>query len=649
MKIKLLKLTLFCKKSIEVVSFSSNITFFHGQTFVGKSSIARLIDYCLGASNFERGPAISEEVISIQLSTEINNRPVLFERGIISPKVKVTWQENNVSESISAPVIAGSNPVFNTYVYNLSDLIFYLFGITPLTVPRSGQKKGTMVRLSFHDMMSYCYLQQKKLLNSFFDLGEDANLFDRYKSRFIMRFILGLYDEKLNDIEARLVRIDDGQKRNLTEIESLKTLLTKFGYESEERMQFQISDCESALAKFEKELDEIRNGYAKDTNFVDDLRSEIVNLGNRLQTQNLTIAQLTEKISSDETLKAEFISNKFELARSFAARKVLDNANFEFCPSCGSTLKENNNTQCNLCGSEIKAENQQSADILAQTDLDEKIDELSESIDRHRNSLKLQMKNLQSLQQNKIEKECELENALKVYESRFLSQSRQLEREIATLQERNRTLKHLTEMPRTLTILLKENEELKQQEQQLNDVKKHELANRDRAEKIIQRIEDDYLSALLAIQVPGILKTDKVRIDRKTWIPEILQMGEENRKWNFFTIGSAGVKTLLNVCFATTIHKIAAENNLPLPTLLIIDSPMQNIDKDVDKKIFEGFYQYLYQLSKNQLSGTQLILIDNSYCAPTEKINIIERFMTRDNPEFPPLISYYRPRGPPLS
>ena len=365
MNIRLFQLTLFCNKSVEVVSFSPNISFFHGQTFVGKSTIARLIDYCLGANNIEKGPAITEELISVQLSTEINRREVLFERGVNSSRVKVTWQESGVSESINAPVAAGSNPIFGNDIYNLSDLIFYLIGVTPLTVPRSGQEKGTMVRLSFHDIMSYCFLQQKKLQISFFELGEDANLFDRYKSRFIMRYVLGLYDQKLNDIEARLVRIDDRQKRNLNEIQSLRILLTKFGYESEDKMRFEIKGYEDSIQTYNTELDEIRNGYAKDTNFVDDLRSEIMFLGKRLQAQKLTLSQLSEKIETDETLKAEFISNKFKLTRSRAARKVLDNAVFEICPSCGSTLADHGDEQCVLCGSNLELKTTKSRYVIA--------------------------------------------------------------------------------------------------------------------------------------------------------------------------------------------------------------------------------------------------------------------------------------------
>ncbi len=58
MKIKFQKLVLLCKKSEEVIDFSRQITYFHGQISAGKSSIVRLIDYCLGG-DLEKTPALS--------------------------------------------------------------------------------------------------------------------------------------------------------------------------------------------------------------------------------------------------------------------------------------------------------------------------------------------------------------------------------------------------------------------------------------------------------------------------------------------------------------------------------------------------------------------------------------------------------------
>ncbi|GAI65601.1 unnamed protein product, partial [marine sediment metagenome] len=63
-------------------------------------------------------------------------------------------------------------------------------------------------------------------------------------------------------------------------------------------------------------------------------------------------------------------------------------------------------------------------------------------------------------------------------------------------------------------------------------------------------------------------------------------------RWNFYNAGSGGKKTLFNVCYSIAIHLVAANNNLPLPSFLIIDTPMKNIGEDVNKNIFENFYNH---------------------------------------------------------
>ena len=78
MNIKFLTLTLQCRKSREIIHFSPQISYFHGQISAGKSSIMRLIDYCLGG-DLERTPALSQEAISVGLSARIGEYEVLFD------------------------------------------------------------------------------------------------------------------------------------------------------------------------------------------------------------------------------------------------------------------------------------------------------------------------------------------------------------------------------------------------------------------------------------------------------------------------------------------------------------------------------------------------------------------------------------------
>ena len=87
--------------------------------------------------------------------------------------------------------------------------------------------------------------------------------------------------------------------------------------------------------------------------------------------------------------------------------------------------------------------------------------------------------------------------------------------------------------------------------------------------------------------------------------------------------------------------RVCAENELDLPTLLIIDTPMKNIGEDVDAALFHGFYRYLYSLADSGLGETQLLIIDKEFEPPPSELDSSEIFMERGDPEHPPLVPYY--------
>jgi hypothetical protein len=174
MNITFSTLTLQCRKSREILNFSPQISYFHGQISAGKSSIMRLIDHCLGG-DLEYTPAISQELVSVELSARIGSYEVLFERQAKgSNQIQITWQnEEGRTGSVLAPIQAGARPIWEEDIYNLSDLIFYLTGLTPIKVrKRKHDEDSELVRLSFRDMMWYCYLDQDHLDSSFYRLED---------------------------------------------------------------------------------------------------------------------------------------------------------------------------------------------------------------------------------------------------------------------------------------------------------------------------------------------------------------------------------------------------------------------------------------------------------------------------------------------
>lgn len=75
----------------------------------------------------------------------------------------------------------------------------------------------------------------------------------------------------------------------------------------------------------------------------------------------------------------------------------------------------------------------------------------------------------------------------------------------------------------------------------------------------------------------------------------------------------------------------------------MIDTPMKNIGEDVNRDILQSFYRVLYDTAVSKLQRTQIILIDKEFFQPTEgQPQIVSRYMTPEDEDAPPLISYYR-------
>jgi hypothetical protein len=642
MKMKFKTLALQCKQERVVVDFPLTLSLFYGKMASGKSSIARLIDFCLGG-DLERTPALDKELVSAQLSADIGDYEVLFEReGFGSNQIQVTWRDKTgATGSVLAPLSATQVPIWTDKVYNLSDLIFYLSGIDPIKIPKSSKDEETeMVRLSFRDIMWYCYLEQSHLDSSFYWLKTP---FKDKKSRYVLNFVVGAYTIRLNELKGELARINKLKTKRIEEAQSLRTFLRQFGYSSEKQIVQEIETIEKNLLESTSDLKKIQEGYLKETHFVDDLREKHRLAEQEFSAQQRSLIELKTKISEQTSLKQELINAKFKFARSKSARNILEGVTFQTCPSCGMNIAQKHTDACSLCGqTQLEEYNTKPrTDDVVRLDLDARIKELEDSIERHSLSLEEQKPLLNNLKTSRDIIDNKLNQALKEQDSSFLAQSRELERQVASFEERIHGLKRIAEMPIAVTALETELETFSAQEERI----KREIAQEEETlisrEELIKDIEGNYLQSLLAIKLPGVNEDDLIEINRNTWIPYVLPHGKEAGKWDFFNAGSGGKKTLLNVCYALSIHKVAAERNLPLPSFIIIDSPMKNIGKGVNKEIFESFYHYLYNLAQGPLRNMQFILIDTDYIEPPQGVDMTIRLMTPDDPNNPPLIPYY--------
>jgi hypothetical protein len=644
MNFRLQRLTLQFGRTKEIIELGSHVTFFHGGISAGKSSIVKLIDACLGGSIPET-TAIKQEFVSAQLSANLGGYDVLFERSTGSNQVQVSWIDSEQQgASVMAPIDNSPVPIWGDNVYGLSDLIFYLAGVGPMRVRKNKtDPDAPLIPLSFRDVMWYCYLDQDELDSTFFHLeGDDPR---SPKSRDVMRFVLGYYTERLNELEQQLAREVDAAKSKAQAAEQLRKFFSELGYESGLEIQSHIENAQTERRRLSEQLLTLRENQQAETHFADDLRASLRNLGEELNSQDAALSELEKRLTEERSLRAEILSTKFKLSRLNTASSILSGMKFDSCPQCGTQVGDRDEmpNQCTLCTSNLEVQNSHVAqrEDLAQKDLDARLVDIEDSIKRKERARQKQQSSLNSLRALKDTQDRRLSEELRSYDSAFLSQSRNIERSIAALDQSLLDLEKDARIPVALERYAREVDahqvEASRLRREITD-EKRKLADRETG---VEKLEQYFFEALYTVRFPKLTRQDRIQINRRNWMPYILPKGDESLAYNFFGAGSGGKKTLFNVCYGVALHRVAEELGLPLPTFLIIDSPMKNIGTEVNRNIFMAFYEYLYGLAAGPLKQTQFVIVDTELSTPSAAIDFSERLMSPDDPEHPPLIPYY--------
>ncbi len=636
-------LQLHCRESVEQVSFSKQVTFIHGPVGTGKSSVANLVDYCMGGS-LTKTPALSLELISAHLYMEISGNDVLLERELANDNsVRVTWEKiKGEANSILVPIEAKPDPVYIDSVYNLSDMIFCLAGVEPLKVRRSKMDPDSpLVRLSFRDVMWYCYLQQETLDSSFFQMEHP---FKRNKSIDVMRYLVGLYSDELGELEKKRLELNESIKANKLAIEQIQKFLKRFKLGSNLEIKKLLLKTEEDLKDEEINRDEIESKNIKNTHAVEPLRNSLRRMSTEVASYEESVFDLKERIEKYEELKADLISNKIKSTRVSKARDLLSDVHFKSCPQCGSSVENRKEVvnSCYLCGGKINEELIENATDYEffRKELNTRIDDLDVLINKHKAELAKEENSLRRLESEKYELDERLSRELRVYDSAYVSQIRFADQKIAKLSEQQRYYERLAEFPNAIDEM---NRMIAVQEGEKKNVIKdieEEYEKLKKAKKHISQIEEAFLSIMLQIEYPGVELGDKVVIDQDNWQPKIYhQVGEKEVVWGFSEASSGGKKVLFNVCYVLAIHQVAVENNFPLPTFLIIDSLTKNISRDVNPKIVSRLFDLIFEMSSGVLEKTQIILIDSNLVLPGDwQIDFKNINLTKEKP----LVSYYR-------
>lgn len=648
MKFRLDSLVLSLRKAEVTIDFA-DVSYFWGQMGAGKTSIVRLVDYCLGG-DIQLSPALQSEFVAATLNLSLAKGNTAIERPRDSDRVIATWSDGDDSFQVSLPARkAGGEILPETGVEQLSDLLFWLSEVTPPRVRKSKVREDSeTARLSMRDLLWYCYLDQDEIDSSFFHLEEGAPFYKRYKSRDVLRYVIGFHDERVAELEATLDQLRGERQALSVTIAGLTRVLKEVGVESEVQIFDRVAAVQLEADRLRAEIEEVRvaaEAERRTTHAADQLREEARSLGQEIARIDDAIANLRQVQDRDQRHLHEIETLSLKFRRSISAKAVLVGVTFESCPRCAQRLPEREASCCSLCG---QADRIEAADptetALVERDAKVRIAELNDILARHGESFARLTRDRDALQLKKVRIERERNEALSRYDTAYLSSMLATERQRASLLRDAENLASLVRLPRMVE---EQRDKLTKTVAQELRLRAELKAARDAAESDetnLNRLKSLFLDCLVRAGVPGITPQDRIEIPAQTFYPEVYGPDSDDAAvTTFSTLSSGGKKTLFKCCFAIAVHRLAVQIRAPLPELLIIDSPMKNISERENRDQFEDFYRLLYELKEGELSETQLVLIDKEFSRPdTEhRFSLAERHMRPEDDANPPLIPYY--------
>ncbi len=644
MKLLMESLVLLCKQSEERVRFGSRLSFFHGEMSTGKSTIAELIDYCLGGS-LQKTPAIQSELVGVQLQASVGDTALLIERNPhTTTSVEVSWEYDGEAGRENLPLAAGEVPVVGDEIYNYSDFLLRNLGMPVLKVrKRKGDPESALQRLSFRDFYKFCYLDQPDLDSSFFLLDQPIR---QEKSKDVLRYILGFHSDRLNELQAELSEIRQEQRTMREAAKQIDEFLHRYGFASKAMIEEEINKLNDEEERLNEEIENQGSDDLPASTVAEEDQAQIASLSDAITSKTEAVADIERRLKEQESLIAEFIAMKFKLARSSTASELLKGAAFHACPACGTDVShKSDGKHCVLCKSDLAEApgGFESDSAVMERDLSDRIDDLKRSVQRLKRSLDRQNQELGALTSKRADVQQRVEFARRQIESEYMKRARRLESRRGEIRERRRLLVRIMGMPEEVETKMKAADALSTRIAELERNIQTEQGRFEAGRQNVDALERNFHALLQAIHFPEIKADDRAFLNQRTWFPYIHPRGNESLAWTFSDAGSGGKMVLFKICFALALHQTAAQRQLPLPRLIIIDSPMKNITPDINPEIFRNFYVELYRLLAGDMKEWQCIVIDQTLFAPPQEIgDHYERLMTKDDPDHPPLISYYR-------
>jgi hypothetical protein len=605
-------------RSVEVITRTTSRTFnfdrpltaLIGPVGTGKSSLLMLIKHATGGKA-ALTPAVRANVIRVVVDLQIDNTRLTIARSVPDPAGNVEILDPHTLETDEILPTRSRDGT-----ETISDRLLALLEIPRERIPtrRRGATADT-VAVTFQNLMAYLYVEAVDIDRSI--AGHTEAHHDRAR-RALFEFMFGLNDADLVALQRRDGQLNTAITEHKAEVAAVRNFLHQTQTPAEEGIDTERRDILIKLASIRTELDEITTRSAPADHTTGTIYTELDHAAAQERQLHLDAVRRADAATARKSVLAQLELDLLRAKQSHVAGRILGAIEFMVCPRCAQDLdnREIPDDHCHVCL-------QPDPPSLASTNADEETRQrLQVQIDETRAIL--------SADQTAADRAADLARTARLHltavrqrldaitrnrAAPLVTQTAALSAQHATMLARLARLDEMSnawERFKDLETRLQNDRD--EQKRVRSDIKQRKAAMT-RARDRVAKFNAAFQEQIRLIRVPGV---QEAHIDPDDYLPRI-----DGSPFEEVQASGGGVATSVHVAYSLALIIAAlADNEINVPSFLIIDSPQNAIGQDPsDTQLSRRIYERVVNVTEVAQNRIQLILADNNLPARSDRID----------------------------
>lgn len=601
------------------IDFPEDFSVIRGSITTGKTTVVRLLRALLGRVPNHLPPETGV-VRAVRGRVTFGSELWEIDRPLVTTKtavVSLSRREPADDESEDAPELIvdtlrlpAERPTA-TVPLTYQDWLLARLQIPSIAVPRARTDVTSETSpVTINDWLLYCIVRDDEIDTTVFG---HKNTFTDRKRRAVFEINYGIYSAEVAELQAQLrsveLRLDDLDRSN----DAVRAFLKDTPFSSLDDIDQQAEGVRTSISEISTQAKSVASAGLAETQSRR-LRAQIDELEQQLASAAAAERAAARSRAELDDLHQTLSTQSERLTRAIVADEWLVDFDFVVCPRCGTGIEatRSDDEHCYLCLQAPHKAGFHDEFVVEQERIASQMVETQSLVALRDEELAALRSERERLEQEVARANAELDRRT----AEFLSpraealvvaagQRAALEARLFQLTEYRQLLVRYTDLEGQRAALEEERADLVDA-----------LAQRERlgarAEELITALEARFLEYLQRLHVSLSDLPLTAAINRNTYLPVVAGRP-------FDELSSQGLTVLVNVAHALAHHTVSLDNELPLPSLLILDGLSNNVGHegfDLDRR--DDTYRLLMDEVARYGGRLQVVALDNDVPAFAE-------------------------------